>query len=189
MAPFAKTSINKRERNKDGITSGSTELKNSSEDKTLDQTDLEDEQPKLKRSKESHSPPVSIFDASKGANRFVGTSLPDNLTGFPFFTGKPGLPPHSASSLLKDFHDKDRLMNLFSSGGAALAAVAEMNKTSRDDQSQSLGDQQRRRSKSPPEEKNLSGSPPHAMASVQAALAALQAGQMSLNQVCIYTFL
>ncbi|XP_059096117.1 POU domain, class 2, transcription factor 1-like isoform X2 [Tigriopus californicus] len=187
MAPFAKTSINKRERNKDGLLAqtGPTDLKNSSEDKNLDQADLEDEQPKLKRSKESHSPPVSIFDVPKGANRYMGTGLPDNLTGFPFFAGKPGLPPHSASSLLKDFHDKDRLMNLFSSGGAALAAVAEMNKTtSRDEHSPSLGDQ-RRRSKSPPEEKNLPASPPHAVASVQAALAALQAGQMSLNQLSV----
>eukprot|EP00095_Tigriopus_kingsejongensis_P012537 maker-scaffold262_size232883-snap-gene-0.14 protein:Tk12537 transcript:maker-scaffold262_size232883-snap-gene-0.14-mRNA-1 annotation:"pou class transcription factor 1" len=188
MAPFAKTSLNKREHNKEGLER--QRQVGGEDERHPDPSELEDEQPKHKRSKESHSSPpphhatpTSLFDP-KVSGRYMGAGgLSDNLSGFPFFGPKSGLAPSSsASSLLKDLNDKDRLLNLITSGGAALAAMSELNKGPREDSPMSDHHGQ---TKSPGEDKSVSGASPNAMASVQAALAALQAGQMSLNQLSV----
>ena len=123
--------------------------------------------PAAKRPRDS-TPPTP----SRRPSTPPGISL-DQLPKFPFEPGCfppfqfPPLPPSSRSS------DKDRLLDLVTSG-AALAAAAEFNKN------------RPRRSPSPQgnrQEENKGGMSATALASVQAALAALQAGQMSLNQV------
>ena len=103
---------------------------------------------------------------------------PPRLPSPPGLTGRPGSPPLT---------DKDRFLNLMTSS-AALVAAAELNKQNNNNNNgiggggllngrdfDGLGDVGKD-----------GGGPPlsaTAMASVQAALAALQAGQMSLNQV------
>ena len=90
------------------------------------------------------------------------------------------MPPSAISSA-----DKNRLLDLVTNS-AALAAAAELTKSQRQQQ------QQRHQAPSPPPpplegDAKGAGMSPTAMASVQAALAALQAGQMSLNQVSYTT--
>ncbi len=92
------------------------------------------------------------------------------------------MPPSAISSA-----DKNRLLDLVTNS-AALAAAAELTKSQRQQQQQ----QQRHQAPSPPPpplegDAKGAGMSPTAMASVQAALAALQAGQMSLNQVSYTT--
>jgi hypothetical protein len=127
-----------------------------------------------------HEPPT----AKRHRGPPTPTSLHQSPSKFPFpeafnFAGISS-PPNC---------DKDRLFDLMTSS-AALAAAAEFTKTQR--RQQQMQREQLERLPSPPTMQHQQhqqdgdgdkGMSPTAMASVQAALAALQAGQMSLNQV------